>query len=153
MNLKIDHIGYVVKNLRESKLYFEKNYKFKPLTNIIYEKAHGVKLIFLDMGNNSVPALELIQPVSKKSKVYNFLSSKGENYHHIAYEVNSIDKSLKEFKKKNFIQISNIVPGAGHNLTKTIWLMGKKMELVELIEKQKGKNKKLRFTKKKINEF
>ena len=44
----------------------------EPLTNIIYEKAHGVKLIFLDMGNNSVPALELIQPVSKKSKVYNY---------------------------------------------------------------------------------
>lgn len=147
MKLKIDHIGYVVKDLLKSKNYFTKYYNFKPLTKTIYEKAHGVKLIFLDMGTNTVPALEIIQPLNKKSKVYNFLMNKGENYHHIAYEVDNIEKSLNYFKKKNFLQISGVVPGAGHNFSKTIWLLGKKEELIELVEKQKNKKYKSRFTK------
>ena len=126
MKLKIDHIGYIVKDLQNSKNYFTKYYNFKPLTKTIYEKAHGVKLMFLDMGTNTVPALEIIQPLNKKSKVYNFLMNSGENYHHIAYEVDSIEKSLNYLKKKNFLQISGVIPGAGHNFSKTIWLLGKK---------------------------
>ena len=126
MKLKIDHIGYVVKNLNEAKNYFKRFYNFKVITKTIFEKAHGVKLVFLDMGTKTVPALELIQPINKKSKVYNFLKVKGESFHHIAYEVNDIDKELKNLLKKGFLQISTIVPGAGHNMTKTIWLMGKK---------------------------
>ena len=147
MKFKIDHIGYVVKDLLKSKNYFTKNYNFKPLTKIIYEKPHGVKLMFLDMGTKTVPALEIIQPLNKKSKVYNFLMNKGENYHHIAYEVSNIEKSLNYLKKKKFLQISGVVPGAGHNFSKTIWLLGKKMELVELVEKQKNKKPSYRFTK------
>jgi methylmalonyl-CoA/ethylmalonyl-CoA epimerase len=147
MKLKIDHIGYVVKNLNEAKKYFKECYNFKVITKTIYEKVHGVKLIFLDMGANTIPALEIIQPINKQSKVYNFLKVKGESLHHIAYEVNDVNKELKNFTKKGFLQISTIVPGAGHNMTKTIWLMGKKKELIELVEKQKNKKLKSRFTK------
>jgi len=147
MKLKLDHIGYVVKNLEDAKNYYTKSYNFKLITKTIYEKAHGVKLIFLDMGTNTVPALEIIQPINKKSKVYNFLLSNGEGFHHLAYEVKSVEKELKKFEKKGFLQISNIIPGAGHNMTKTLWIMGKKMELIELVEKQKNKKFKSRFTK------
>tara|TARA_B100000963_G_C22618773_1_gene668769 strand:+ start:1532 stop:1975 length:444 start_codon:yes stop_codon:yes gene_type:complete len=147
MKLKLDHIGYVVKNLEESKKYFTKSYNFKVITKTIYEKAHGVKLIFLDMGTNTVPALEIIQPINKKSNVYNFLSNNGEGFHHLAYEVNNVTKELENFKKKGFLQISTIIPGAGHNMTKTLWIMGKKRELIELVEKQKNKKLKSRFTR------
>ena len=147
MKLKLDHIGYVVKNLEEAKKYFSRSYNFKIITKTIFEKAHGVKLVFLDMGTNTTPALEIIQPINKKSKVYNFLSSNGEGVHHLAYEVNSIKKELDNFKKKGFLQISNEIPGAGHNMTKTLWIMGKKKELIELVEKQKYKKFKSRFTK------
>ena len=147
MKLKIDHIGYVVKNIKESKEYFRKIYNFKSLTNFIYEKAHGVNITFIDLGNNSTPALELIEPTSKKSKVYNFLHQKGGGMHHLAYEVDNLDKAIKYFIKNNFLQISPVVPGAGHNLTKTCWLLGKNKELVELLEKQKQKKRILRFTK------
>ena len=147
MKLKLDHIGYVVKNLEEAKKYFTKSYNFKIITKTIFEKAHGVKLIFLDMGTNTKPALEIIQPINKNSKVYNFLLSNGEGVHHLAYEVNSITKELDNFKKKGFLQISSEIPGAGHNMAKKLWIMGKKKELIELVEKQKYKKFKSRFTK------
>ena len=100
MKLKIDHIGYIVKELQNSKNYFTKYYNFKPLTKTICEKAHGVKLMFLDMGTNTVPA-EIIQPLNKNPRFTIFQNS-GENYHHIAYEVDSIEKSLNYLKKKIF---------------------------------------------------
>ena len=54
MKFKIDHIGYVVKNLNNTLKYYKNNYNFIPITKIIIEKAHGVKLIFLDLGTSSV---------------------------------------------------------------------------------------------------
>jgi methylmalonyl-CoA/ethylmalonyl-CoA epimerase len=147
MKLKLDHIGYVVKDLKLAINYFKETYGFKILTKNINEKAHGVKLAFLDLGLNTRPALEVIQPTSNKSKVHNFLMTHGEGLHHLAYEVNNLLKDMEKFTKKGFIQISSIVPGAGHNQTKTIWLLGKKKELVELIEKQKNKKVINRFTK------
>ena len=147
MKFKIDHIGYVVKNLNNTLKYYKNNYNFIPITKIIIEKAHGVKLIFLDLGTSSVPALELIQPINKKSKVYNFLKRNGDSFHHLAYEVENINKSIIFLKKKNFLQISTIVPGAGHNRANTVWLMGNKKELIELVEKQKNLPNYKRFTR------
>jgi methylmalonyl-CoA/ethylmalonyl-CoA epimerase len=147
MNFKIDHIGYVVKNLKSSQNYFLKIFKLKKISKTIYEKAHGVKIVFLDMGRLSMPALELIQPMSPKSKVYNHLLTKGEGFHHFAYEVLDIQKSINYMKKKGCYQVGNIVPGAGHNHTDTVWLFTPRKELVELILKQKQKSNYSRFTK------
>ena len=147
MKLKLDHIGYIVKDLKLAINYFKETYGFKILTKNINEKSHGVKLAFLDLGLSTRPALEVIQPTNRKSKVYNFLMTHGEGFHHFAYEVNNLKIDIEKFRKKGFIQISPIVPGAGHNQTNTIWLLEKKKELVELIEKQKNKKGINRFTK------
>jgi len=147
MKFKIDHIGYIVKNLKQSQKYYSDLYGLKKISKIINEKAHGVKIIFLDLGNSSVPVLELIQPVGVKSKVYNHLITKGEGFHHLAYEVLDINESIGYLKKKGCYQIGPIVPGAGHNFTDTAWLFTPRKELVELVLKQKNKAKYNRFTK------
>ena len=110
MKLKIDHIGYVVENIKETKEYFKKIYKFKSLTNFIYEKAHGVNITFIDLGNNSTPALELIEPTSKKSKVYNFLHQKGGGMHHLAYEVEDVEKTMTDWKEKGYVEFLSEEP-------------------------------------------
>ena len=94
-----------------------------------------------------MPVLELVMPTSKKSKVYNFLKNKGEGFHHYAYEVNKIYKAIDFLKRKNCFLISGIIPGAGHNKTKTAWLISEKKDLIELVEKQKNKSGLDRFTK------
>ena len=146
MKLKIDHIGYVVKDIKKSQQYFKKIYNFNKITNFIFEEAHNVNITFLDLGNNTVPALELIEPTSKKSKVFNFLKQNGESLHHLAYEVEDIEKAIKHFTHNEFLQISPVVPGAGHNRINTVWLIGQKKELIELVQKQKFKKNKSRFS-------
>ena len=147
MKFKLDHIGVVVKNIKKSYDYYGQTFGFKKITKIIYEPAHKVKILFLNIGSGPMPVLELVMPTSKKSKVYNFLKNKGEGFHHYAYEVNKIFKAIDFLKRKNFFLISGIIPGAGHNKTKTAWLISEKKDLIELVEKQKNKSGLDRFTK------
>ncbi len=147
MKFKLDHIGIVVKDIKKSYNYYVKTFGFKKITKIIYEPAHKVKVQFINFGAGQMPVLELVMPIGKKSKVYNFLKNKGEGFHHYAYEVSNIYKSINFLKKRKCFLISNIVPGAGHNKTNTAWLISEKKDLIELVEKQKNKSGLDRFTK------
>ena len=145
--MKLDHIGIVVKNLKKAQIYYKKNFGFKAITKIILEPAHKVKIQFLDFGyGTNGPVIELVSPISKKSKVYNFLVNNGGGTHHFAFFVKDINKSIKNFQKNGSIVISNIIPGAGHKKTKTIWLLGSDKSLIELIEKKKNVSFKNRLT-------
>jgi|TARA_B100000787_G_C16160095_1_gene280951 methylmalonyl-CoA/ethylmalonyl-CoA epimerase len=145
--MKIDHIGYVTSDFDKTLKYFRDQLNMRQITNKIKEPAHGVDVIFLDMGQKGYPALEIIRPNNKKSKVSNFLKKNGDGIHHLAFEVSNVEKKIIELKKKNFLVLSDIVPGAGHNKTPTVWLYSPKNELIELIQKQKGKTGYSRFTK------
>jgi len=145
--MKIDHIGYVTSNLNTSIKIFKDCLGLKPITKIIKEPAHKVNIIFFNFSKSNYPAIEIITPTSKSSKVSNFLLKKGDGLHHIAYEVSDIHKKISELEKKNFIVLSEIVPGAGHNKTPTIWLFSPDGQLIELIQKQKNKIGLERFTK------
>jgi len=145
MNFSIDHIGYVVHSIEENLKYYKKNFKFSQLTKKIIEPAHNVELLFV-RNNDFFTTIELISPLSKKSKVYNFLQKNGDGFHHIAYQVEKIENAILHFSKLNAIQICDIVKGAGHNNTKTVWMYTEKKQLIELIEIQKNKKFYNRFT-------
>ena len=137
MNMRFDHIGIVVADIQSSIKTYSDSYKFKPLTKIIHEPAHDVDLIFFDFGHGYMPMLELIMPTTEKSKVYNFLK-KGGGLHHLAYEVENIENAINYFKSKKSIILGDVVPGAGHNNTNTVWLYTNQKELIELVEAQPG---------------
>lgn len=145
--MKIDHLGYVTSNLNTTIKIFKDCLNLEPITKIIKEPAHKVKIIFFKFKGSNYPALEIITPTSRNSKVSNFLQKKGDGLHHIAYEVGDINKKISELEKKNFIVLSEIVPGAGHNKTPTVWLFSPDGQLIELIQKQKNKIGLERFTK------
>ena len=135
--MKFDHIGIVVGDIKSSIKTYSDSYKFKPLTKIIHEPAHDVDLIFFDFGHGYMPMLELIMPTNEKSKVHNFLK-KGGGLHHLAYEVENIENAINYFKSKKSIILGDVVPGAGHNNTNTVWLYTNQKELIELVEAQPG---------------
>ena len=144
--MRVDHIGYVTSDLKKSIKSFKELLDLKPITKIIKEPAHKVKLIFFELNKSGYPAIELITPISRKSKVSNFLLKNGNGFHHLAYEVEDIHSKIIELKKKNFIVLSQVVPGAGHNNTPTIWFFSPDGQLIELIQKQKNKKGIKRFS-------
>jgi methylmalonyl-CoA/ethylmalonyl-CoA epimerase len=133
--LRLDHIGIVVESLGAASKDFQRLHGFKPLTGRIHEPAHEVEILFLEIGHGQMPMVELIRPLSKKSKVSNFLEKNGGGIHHLAYEVDDIHESIQSFKKEGSIVLGGIVPGAGHSNLPTVWIYLPDKSLVELIQK------------------
>ncbi|MGA1870287.1 MAG: VOC family protein [bacterium] len=138
MEMRLEHIGIVVKDIEHSKEYYMKTYGCKPLSGVVYEPAHNVNVLFLDAGHGRMPMIELIMPIDENSRVSNFLKKTGGGLHHLAYEVENIEKAIEHFKSLRAMILNSIVLGAGHGNTRTVWLYTSEKDLVELIEKQDG---------------
>jgi methylmalonyl-CoA/ethylmalonyl-CoA epimerase len=106
----VTQIGVVVKDIEKSaKAYAEILGVPVPVWELTdpVEKAHTLylgrsssaraKLAFIQFPNLVV---ELIEPVGGPSTWQNFLETKGEGVHHIAFEVKDMDKRLAELKAK-----------------------------------------------------
>lgn len=136
VNMKLDHIGIVVKDLDHSREYYEKTYGFKHLSEIIHEPNQKVDLVFIETGHGGMPTIELITPSEVSSPVTGFLEKTGGGLHHLAYEVPDIEQAIEHFRSLRSLMLGSIVPGAGHHNTRTAWLYTSEKNLIELIEER-----------------
>ena len=88
---KIDHIGIVVPNI-EKALEHYKNVFNKIGSKPIISETQNVKISFIEFSNIK---LELIEPISAKSPISNFLKKNPlGGMHHIGLEVDNLNLSL-----------------------------------------------------------
>ena len=133
--LRLDHIGIVVRDLEHASLEYQRLHGLTQITGRIHEPAHQVDILFLRTGHGPLPMIELITPLSDKSKVSEFLRKTGGGIHHLAYEVSNIDEAIQHYKSMGSIILGDIVPGAGHSDLPTVWIYMPDRSLVELIQK------------------
>jgi len=100
---KIEHIGIAVKDINESnkvfkKLFGKRHYKTEEV------ESEGVKTSFFKIGKNKV---ELLEATSEDSPIAKFIKKKGEGIHHIAFDVDDIEKEIKRLQKEGFNLIHN----------------------------------------------
>lgn len=134
---KIEHIGIAVKNLNESNDLFKKlfgiqHYKIEPLEN---EK---VSTSFFMLGETKI---ELLEATDENSVISKFIKKKGEGIHHIAYEVDNIEKEMARLKNDGFELIYDEAKDGVDN--KRICFLHPKTTngvLVELCEEKKNNN-------------
>lgn len=128
---KIAHIGIAVHNIDDS-LSFYKDLLGLTLENIEEVKSEQVKVAFLKIGESRI---ELLEPISQESPIAKYLEKKGEGIHHIALEVNDIDKRLHHLKTEG-IRLINEQPKKGSNNSQIAFLHPKSTNgvLVELCQ-------------------
>ena len=95
---KIEHIGIAVKDLNKSNelfanLFGEPNYKMEEV------ESEGVKTSFFKVGLNKI---ELLEATKKDSPIAKFIEKKGEGIHHIAFDVEDIEKEIRRLTKCGF---------------------------------------------------
>ena len=135
MEMKLDHIGIVVKDIEHASQDYQRIHGLKQKTEIIHEPAHNVEVIFFETGHGAMPMIGLIMPLSDSSKVSGFLKKTGGGIHHLAYEVDNINDVIDHYKSIGSIILGDIVPGAGHSNLPTVWIYTPDKSLIELIEK------------------
>lgn len=98
MYKKISHIGIVVKDINESSKFYTDclGWVSEGLEEVLDQK---VKVCFFTIGESRI---ELVQPTDENSGVYKFLEERNfkDTVHHIAYEVENIEKELENLKSK-----------------------------------------------------
>jgi len=128
---KIEHIGIAVKNIESSnhlfaKLFGKAHYKTEAV------ESEGVKTSFFEVGPNKIELLEATNPESPIAK---FIEKKGEGIHHIAFEVDDIEKEVKRLVNEGFV-VLNETPKKGADNKLVVFLHPKTTNgvLIELCQ-------------------
>jgi methylmalonyl-CoA epimerase len=95
---KVHHIGIAVKDLKESAALFEILLGVK--AHLEEAPCQKVNEAVFRVGEGM--EIDLMEPTGPDSTVAKFLESRGEGLHHIALEVDDINKELQAMEKKGF---------------------------------------------------
>lgn len=133
---KIEHIGIAVKNLKESnqlfeKLFGESHYKTESV------ESEGVRTSFFKVGENKI---ELLEATNEDSPIAKFIDKKGEGIHHIAFDVDDIEKEIKRLEEEGFV-VLNKKPknGADNKLVSFLHPKSTNGVLIELCQERVNK--------------
>jgi len=131
--MKIHHIGIAVHDLDEAAtrlgglLGLERGQRYDL-------PEWEVSALFMPVGDSS---LELLEPHEEDSNVGKFLAKRGEGLHHICFEVEDIEVSLREFEEQGAKLIDpKPRPGAGGHLVAFVHPKSTHGVLVELKQKE-----------------
>ncbi len=130
MITKIDHIGIAVKDLESAiELYKKLGFEVKGIEEVEEQK---VRVAMLPVGESKI---ELIEATSDDSPVAKFIENKGEGIHHIAVNVENIEKALDN-AKKNGLRLIDESPkiGAGGKKIAFVHPKSTKGVLLEFVE-------------------
>ena len=129
---KIDHIGIVVPNI-EKALEHYKNVFNKIGSKPIISETQNVKISFIEFSNIK---LELIEPISEKSPIFNFLKKNPlGGMHHVGLEVDDLNNTYSDAKNNDLKPLSK--PVKGYHGRDLFFLHPKKMmnTLFEILSK------------------
>jgi methylmalonyl-CoA/ethylmalonyl-CoA epimerase len=128
----VNHIGIAVKNLEEAKKLFSDTLGL-PCVDEKTVPERGVKIAFLSTGNTTVELLEGIGPESAVSK---FVEQRGPGIHHLCFEVDGIERVMKELAESGMRLIDEKPRvGAEGKLVAFVHPKSTLGVLIELIEK------------------
>ena len=97
MTMKFDHVGVAVKSVDQMLAIYCKIGDFQvKKTEVPGQKA---RVALLKAGETSV---EFLEPTSEDSTLAKFIRERGEGLHHIAFEVEDIEKTTEELKARGF---------------------------------------------------
>ena len=95
---KIEHIGIAVRNLKDTAEVYEKLFgKAAYKTEVV--ESEGVSTMFFQVGESKI---ELLEATHADSPIAKFIEKKGEGIHHIAYDVDDIEKEIGRLKQEGF---------------------------------------------------
>jgi methylmalonyl-CoA/ethylmalonyl-CoA epimerase len=125
----ISHIGIGVKNLEETKEFFQKQFS---LTCSETESFGELRFCFIPFGDTRI---ELLESTTPEGVIRKFIDKKGEGIHHISFEVDDIEAEMAALKAKGVEFVSpKPYPNAHKDLVVFMHPKSTKGVLMELIQ-------------------
>jgi methylmalonyl-CoA/ethylmalonyl-CoA epimerase len=134
VDLRLHHLGFVVHQIQASAPGFVRSLG-AAWDGIVYEDPHQrVKVTFLET-SGSDSKIELVEPASENSPVTRFLREHGGGLHHVCYEVEDLDRSLKDFRGRGAVIAKRPLPAVAFAGRRIAWVVTPEKLLVELLER------------------
>lgn len=105
---KIYHLGYAVEDISAAARFYEEHFGVTPGEPEEVEE-QGIVATMFDVGESKI---ELVQPTRSDSPVGKFLAKRGEGFHHVAFQVEDLEETLKELKE-NGVELIDEEPRVG----------------------------------------
>ena len=131
MITKVNHIGIAVNSIEEAAKVYTDVLGLK-VENIEVVEEQNAKTAIIPVGETKI---ELIESTTPDGTIAKFIESRGEGIHHLALEVDSIEKTLAEMKTKGVTLIDQ-QPRKGVENTDIAFMHPKSTGrvLIELVE-------------------
>lgn len=94
--MKIAHLGIATKDIQEALRFWQDALGLEHIHSEVVED-QKVRVAMLPIGETNI---ELLEPTSEDSPISKFLEKRGGGIHHIAVEVEDIEKSLEKLKSE-----------------------------------------------------
>lgn len=129
--MHIDHVGIAVRDLEKAIETYEKILN-TPCYKREAVKGEKVDTAFFNTGQSKV---ELLGGTSPDSVINTFIEKRGEGIHHVAFEVEDIEKEMKRLKDEGFTLLNEIPKqGADNKLVAFVHPKNNHGVLVELCQ-------------------
>lgn len=128
--MRIDHIGYAVKNIEKARAAFEKlGFVFGELFD---DKDRN---IFIQFGENDGYCIELISPNGNGESPADFYLSKiGATPYHICYKSNDIEKDISKLEQSKFKVAVPLSPAIAFGGKRVVFMMNRSIGMIEIVE-------------------
>jgi methylmalonyl-CoA/ethylmalonyl-CoA epimerase len=138
---KVEHIGIAVKSLASSVPLFEKLLNSQCYKTELVE-SEQVTTAFFKIGETKI---ELLESTDLEGVIARFIEKKGEGLHHIAFEVENIEKEMERLRNEGFILL-NDKPKAGADNKLVFFLHPKSTNgvLIELCQSVKNSTEEIK---------
>ena len=102
--IKLEHIGIAVNSLDASIPLFEKLLNTNCYKTEVVE-SENVRTAFFQKRDTKVELLESFAPDGVIAK---YIEKKGEGIHHLAFEVENIEKEIERLQNEGFVFVNNV---------------------------------------------
>lgn len=128
---KVNHIGIVVNDIEKALIPYPDSLNLA-CTGIEYNKEFNVRFLFIPIGDTRI---ELIQPLSEKGDLAEFLKKNHGGLHHLAFEVDKIEKEIYELAESG-IKMKDRTPKSGANNSKVVFIEKDEFDgaIIELVQ-------------------
>jgi len=102
--MKIDHICFAVKDLREGIFYWDDVFDYKQLTDIVENTLQKVRVVFLKKSGSI--DIKLIEPLEGNLSLINFVN-RGGGFHHLCFRCKDLNMQIENLTGKG---LKTLVP-------------------------------------------
>lgn len=127
--MKINHIGYLVKNFIEAKTEFELlGYKASKDT---HDTLRLIDICFMERDGH---VIELVSPYDEKSVVSGMMKKYKNAPYHICYETEDFDNDVNRLIEHGYMKVDEPLPAPAFGDKRVIFLINHYIGIIELLD-------------------